>query len=118
MEYCRSYSFSCPLFKINGTKLSGRIARHDLVWGNVFGYNTSSANNCVFANGDPGQNGSAGTDRRTLLHQSWFDMPIFFGLQPAIGSRCPRIAVVDEGHAVANENVVLDSDAFTDKCMA
>src|SRR5277367_6279588 len=84
MEYCCSYSFCCPLFKIDGAKLSGGISRYDLVGGNVFGHDTACTYNCIFTDGHFGKDGRTGTDGCAFFDHRYFNMPIFLGLQPAI----------------------------------
>ena len=59
-----------------------------------------------------------GADRCSLLDYRSLDLPVGFGLQLPVGGRGPRIAVVDEHHAVADEDVVLNRDAFADERMA
>ena len=45
-------------------------------------------------------------------------MPIGVGLQLSIRVGCSRIAVIDEGDAVPNENAFLQRDAFADESVA
>ena len=46
------------------------------------------------------------------------DFPVGFGLQFAVAGGGARIGVVDERHAVADEDVVLDGHAFADEGVA
>src|SRR5580698_2830660 len=97
------------------TKNSGRISGHDRVGRNIFGDNTASAYNRVLADMDVRKNRRTRTDRRTLLYDRTFDLPIGFGLQIPIGGRSARIAVIDKHHSVPDEDVVLNQNSFTDK---
>ena len=47
-----------------------------------------------------------------------FHFPVCFGLQAAAFGGSPRIGIVDEGHAVSDEDVVFDLDAFADEGVA
>ena len=89
-----------------------------LFGGNVFGDHAAGADNGVFTDGDVGQNGAPGTDRRTLLHHGPLDLPVRFGLQLASPVVARGIGVVDERDAVADEDVVFDGHAFADEGVA
>ena len=65
-----------------------------------------------------GENGRAGADRRALLDDGVLDLPVIRGLQIPRGRRRPRVGVVDEDHAVADEDLVLDGHAFADEGVA
>ena len=43
------------------------------------------------------------------------DFPVSFGLQLSAGRCSSGIAIVDEGYAVADEDVIFDHDPFADK---
>ena len=62
--------------------------------------------------------GGAGADRRALLHDRVLDLPIAGGLQLSGRGRRSRIGVVDEHHAVADEDVILDRHALADEGVA
>src|SRR5262249_24701785 len=64
---------------------------------------------CIRKNRDTGADGCASLDHRAL------HLPIGFSLQISIWSRGTRITVVDEGHSMADKNVVFNHYAFTDK---
>src|SRR5450755_2313374 len=70
------------------------------------------------AYGDVAQYGGAGADRCALAHGGRFDFPICLGLKFTFRGRRPRIAVVDKRHTVADENVIFDVHAFTNKGVA
>ena len=46
------------------------------------------------------------------------ELPVLFGLQATVGARRARVLVVDEHHAVADEDLVADLDAVTDERVA
>ena len=50
-------------------------------------------------------------------HDRWNYLPIQVSLKCAAFSCSARIFIVDENDAVADKNLVLDRDAFTDKAM-
>src|SRR5208282_5354988 len=70
------------------------------------------------AYGDVRQDGATRTDRSPLLHQGPLDFPIGLGLQTAFGRSRPRVGIVDEGDAMADEYVVFNGHAFTNEGMA
>ena len=53
-----------------------------------------------------------------FLHDRALHLPIFLGLQFAVGGRGPRITVVDKRHSVPDEDIVFDGHAFADKGVA
>jgi len=55
---------------------------------------------------------------RLLFHHRPLHAPVGLGLQAARGRRRPRIQVVDEHHAMSDEDVIFNADAFADKSMA
>ena len=44
--------------------------------------------------------------------------PVRLGLELPVPIGRPRVAVINKGHAVPNENAIFQSDAFTDEGMA
>src|ERR1700742_207857 len=100
------------------TKNPGRIAGHDGIGRNIFGDHAARPDNRVFTNGGVAQDGGSRSDRRALLHNRAFDLPVGFRLEVPVRRRGPRVAVVDEGHAVTDEDVIFDDHALADKGMA
>ena len=94
------------------------ISEHDTVRRNIFGDYTAGTHNRVFADGNVGQDGAPGADRRTFFYESVFDFPVGFGLQGAVIRRRPWKGVIDKSHIVTDKNIVFDDDSFTDERMA
>src|SRR5262245_62098596 len=65
-----------------------------------------------------GEDGRPGPDRGSSPHQRGLDHPVLRGLGFPRRRRRPRIGVVDEGHAVADEDLVLDRHALADEGVA
>src|SRR6266702_7368165 len=118
-EMLHSSDLPCLLFLLGykSHKLCG-ISRHNCVRRHVFRHNAPGANDRVLTNGYIAQNGRSGTNGSPFADFGSFDFPVGFRLQPASGNRCARVHVVDEGHAVANEDVVFNVHALTDERMA
>ena len=100
------------------TQNPGWISSHDGVGGDIFSDDAAGAHNRIFADVGVGENRGAGADGCTLSYDRPFDLPVSFCLQVSLGSRGPRIGIVDERHSVPDEDVVLDDDAFAYKSMA
>ena len=65
------------------------------------------------------KNRGAGTDRSAALHQRLFRRCQSFSVcSPPSAVVAPRIRIVDERHAMADENVVFDGHAFADESVA
>ena len=62
--------------------------------------------------------GHARTERCALADAGLFHFPVGLGLQRAVFVGGAGIAVVDEHHPVADENVVFDGHAFADEGVA
>src|ERR1700733_3293910 len=100
------------------TQNSGRISSHDTVRGNVLGDHAAGADNSVLTDCDVRENSCARSDRCAFLDYGTFDLPVCFGLQISVAGRGARVGIVDKGNSVADENVVLNDYAFTNKCVA
>src|SRR5271155_4171055 len=94
------------------------ISNHNAARWYVFGDYAACPHNGVFTDADVGENRGSRANRRSPLDYCPLDLPVTLGLQIAVGSGGSRITVVDEHHAVADEYVVFDGDAFADKCVA
>src|SRR3984893_2825961 len=94
---------------MRGVSSNRGIGRH------VFGYDTTCADDCVFAHGDAAKQSYARTDRGAAFDQGDFATPIVFGLQLAVAVGCARITIVDKSDAVPDKDVVFQGYAFTNK---
>src|SRR6185503_7754999 len=111
----RSFSIRIPRFAIRN--YSRRIAGHDGPRRNISGNDSPRADDRTLANCNAAQNGGVAANASLGSHDRGNYFPINFGLQPAAFSGCARIFIVDENDAMADENFVLNRDAFTDKAM-
>ena len=105
-------------YLFNMTQNSGRISGYDAVRRDILGDDAPGSYNRVFANRDARKNRRTGTDGCSLLNHRPFDIPVRFGLQFPVSCGGPRIAVVYEHHAVADEDIVFNRDALANKRMA
>lgn len=87
----------------------GRVIRH------IFGDDGTGTDHCVFAYGYTGDDGCVRADTRSFFYERWNDGPVFFRLRRAVEVGRTREFVVSKHHAVADEDVVLDGDAFAQK---
>jgi hypothetical protein len=99
-------------------KNPGRVAGHDAVGGDIFGDHAAGAHQGILADGQVGQNGGPGADGCAAPHERGLYLPVLFALQDSGGGGGAGISVVDEDHAVADEDVVFDGHAFADKTVA
>src|SRR6185437_6432465 len=93
------------------------IAGNDCVVGYITGNYAAGADDGVFADGHPAQDGRAGANRRAPLHYSLHYTPIGFRLRSAVLVGSAGVFVVYEGNVMANEDVVFDGHPFANKCM-
>src|SRR5438552_334141 len=91
---------------------AGGDARDDRARLDIAGHHAPCADEGSFADGDATQYRGVAADRSTFLDRRRHDHPIRIGLEAAIGICRPRIFVVDEHHAVADENLVFDYNAL------
>src|ERR1700733_13709866 len=118
MEFDPLYSFSfSACLRDHRPQYASRISRHDRVGGNIPGNHAPGAHDSLLTNCHFRQNGGTRPDRRPLLDESAFHAPVGLSLQLSVSSSS-RIAVIDESHAMPDENLVLDGDPFTDKRVA
>src|ERR1035437_4795209 len=102
----------------NMSKDSGRISGNDAVRRHVLGHHTSRTYNCIFAHRNLGEYGRAGTDRGSLLDDCPLHGPVALGLERPLSARGTGIRVVDEHHAMTDENAVFDGHAFANERVA
>src|SRR5207237_1016770 len=69
----------------------------------------------IFSNRNSAEQSRSRPDRRSPFHQRQLTIPIGFALRPATTIGCPGIAIVNEGHTVADKNIVFHGHSFTDK---
>src|SRR5436190_2474053 len=98
-------------------QLARGISRHDGVGRHITGHHAPGPDERVLADGHVGEDGRGRTDGDTALHERGLDLPVLFGLQLTVDGR-PGIGVVDEHHAVPDEDVVLDRHALADERVA
>jgi hypothetical protein len=108
----------CPHYLFDITQNSGRISGDNAVCWDILGNYTTGSHNRIFANCDATEDGRTGTDGYALLDYSPLDFPVGLGLQIPVGAGCPRIAIVDKHHAMADEDVVLNRYALAYKGVA
>src|SRR5438876_9104588 len=95
-----------------------RIACHDRVGRHVASHDAAGSDQSILADRDVRKDGGAGADRSARPHQRRLDFPVLLGLQRTVRSCGARVGVVDEGDAVADEDVVLDGHAFANERVA
>src|SRR5580698_2546248 len=101
----------------NVTQDPGRISGDDRVGWDIFGDHAARADNRVFTDGGIAQNRDAGANGRAPANDGALDFPVSLGLQLPAGGCSPRIAVVNKGHTMTDEDVIFDHDSFTDKAV-
>ena len=89
------------------------ISGHDGIGRNITCDHAAGAYDRVLADLRVGKNRSARPDGCALSYDSPFDFPVGFGLQRSFAIRCSWIAVVDEGDAVSNKDVVFNNNTLT-----
>ena len=109
-------------FSIRNSQLAFRnyscwIAGYSDARWNVFRDNRARADDRVVTDCHSAQDGGVAANAGLSSHDGWNYFPINVGLQRTAFSSRARIFVVDENHAVADEDFVLDRDAFADKAM-
>src|SRR6187402_2979782 len=99
----------------DGAQHSSGIAGHNGVRRDIARDHAAGADDRAFADRHVRKNGGARSDRRALLHNRLLHFPVGGGLELSVRRRRSRVRVVDEHHAVADEDVILDGDALADK---
>jgi hypothetical protein len=98
--------------------LARRDAGHDGVVGNNPGDHGARPDEGALAHADTAHDRRIAAQGGTARDERFGDFPVRFALQRAPGGHRGRIDIVDEHHAVAHENFVLDHDASADERMA
>src|SRR5438132_8849648 len=88
----------------------------DSIVRNITRHDRARADEGVSADRKATEDDRAGANGRALLDPGGNDCPVGVTLQAAGGGR-PRVAVVDEHDAMADEDLVLDGDAFADEAV-
>ena len=83
----------------------------------IFSNDASRTDQGVFSHINAAQDGHRTTNTCTFTNGRSLQFPIRIGLHAAVGIRGPGMPVVDKGHVVANEHIVLDHHALADKTM-
>lgn len=94
---------------------AGRHARDHGPVGHVFCYDCAGADNCALSDGHPAYNRRVRADGGAAPYAGRFQVPVRLRLQAAVGVTGPRVPAVREHHAMADEDVVLYEDAFTNE---
>src|SRR3989441_2689849 len=94
------------------------IAGHDGTSRYVAGDDTAGPDDGILPDDHVREDRCPGPDRRAFPHQRCLDLLVVPGLKSPSRGRRPRVGVVDEGDAVADENVVLNRHAFADEGVA
>src|SRR5437870_6612389 len=89
-----------------------RVSDDDRVGGHVARDHAAGPDQGVLADRDVGENRRAGTDGRALADPRQLDTPVLLGLQPTAWSSGSPARIVNERHPMADEDGVLDGDAF------
>src|SRR6266850_6979420 len=118
MQSFRWSSLCGPCFRGDITQQLRRISRYDRVRRHILCHDAAGADNGVLSDDDLGENRTPRTDGGAFFYEGLLDLPILFALQLAVGRSCTRVGIVDESHAMADEHIVLDNHAFTNKAMA
>lgn len=96
----------------------GGITCHCSIRRHVFGNDAYSTDHGIFSNSYSTQQGRTRTDCCPLLYHGTLANPVRFRLKLPGGINRPRIAIVDEGDTMANEDPGLDLDTLADKGVA
>src|SRR5260370_37170029 len=94
-----------------------RISGYNRVRGHILCHDAARADDGVLSDDHLGENRTPRADGGAFFHEGLLDLPILFALQLAVGCSCPRVGIVNESHAVAEEDTLLDNHAFTHKAM-
>src|SRR5881296_267994 len=118
MECYRCRSLRRPQLGRDQAENPRRIPGHNRIVWHVAGDDAAGPDDGILPDDHVREDRRPGPDRRAFPHQRCLDLPIHLGLEFPRRSRRPRIGVVDEDDAVADEDVVLDCHAFTDEGVA
>src|SRR5215469_10714319 len=84
----------------------------------VFCNHAPGTDHGVFAHRYVAEYGGTRPNRGPFANPGLFNFPIGFCLQATVCVGCTRIAIVDKGYAVPNEDIVFDIDALADEGVA
>src|SRR5713101_5602030 len=76
------------------------------------------SNNCARADLDAAHDHGPAPDRCRATHRGFFHRPVFFRLRRPVAVGRAWITIVDEDHAMADEDFVLDSHAAANEAVA
>ncbi len=97
---------------------SCRIAGDDAIIRHIFDDDAAGADDGTFTDGDAAQNGGIGADGSAFFGHRGYNLPVILGLKSAGFGGGTREFVVDKHHAVADEDLIGDGDAFADERVA
>jgi hypothetical protein len=95
----------------------GGYAGYDGIIRNITGYNGSSSNKRMLADADTAEYGCIAPDRGVATDSCRQANPVIRSLQRSIRVYRPRVRVVDEHDAVANEDSVLNRHARAEEAV-
>ena len=101
-----------------GAENFGGISCDRGVWGDIAGDDASRADGGEFTDGDSAEERDIGTDGGAVFDEGFLAEPIGGGLERACGVSGAGAVIVDEDHAVADENGVFDGHAFAEEGVA
>src|SRR5262245_2524652 len=105
-------------FSLDLPQHARRVAGDDRPGGHVSGDYAAGPDDRVLANLDSAEDRRAGADSGAAAHDRRHHGPVAVALELAALVHGAREAIVDEHHAVSNEDVILDLDTFADEGMA
>src|SRR5262245_28915173 len=106
------------LFSLDLPQHARRVAGDDRPGGHVSGDDAAGPDDRVLADLDSAEDRRAGPDAGAAAHDRRHHGPVAVALEFAALVHGAREAIVDEHHAVSNEDVILDLDTFADEGMA
>jgi len=96
----------------------GRIADNRAPARNVAGNYGAGAHQRILTDRHAAEDRRAAPNAGAALHDGRDCLPIVVSLQTAVSGGCARKFIVDEDHSVADEYLIVNLDAFADKCVA
>src|SRR3954447_4016341 len=98
-------------------KRASRRSDDGRAWRDVPGHHRTCSDDRALPDSDAAHDHCPRSERRATLDHRALERPVVLGLEAAVGVRRARTAVVDEHHAVPDEDLVLDVDAAADERM-
>src|SRR6516162_3945259 len=111
-------SFWTPWLRIDRSEDSRRVAGHDGPVGHITRNHAARTNDGALSNYDVRQNRGARAYRRAFPDECRLDFPIAACLQLPGGRRRTRVRIVDECHAMSDEDLILDGHTLAHEGVA